>query len=633
MGRHLSPDVANSNPNQEQRSAGSTRPAHECGCHVSISIDCSGDVNINTHCTSESKPEPPSSQCYPPIGACMPVVPGAKHKQSREQKLAKLAAGVRVPSAFAAAAMHLTRRFVAGRPAANALEQDVFAILAKMPRDFLACTVDAFDTMSPAQRTRLFAPSLAFGVDQPIGAAELSQALAAEIVQRAGEALFDDPDAGEQERPGRVRLYRPQGEDFFNQVRICRINDIRTANFIPAIDIADRLPGEIQRDCSPQIVNGQVQVVCQDRTSNCDGHSLGPVCARVLDIAQGEAVTLEGVNYFNVDAKVRLQNRSGTIIRNVDAHIWGDIDTPVTEQVNGETRLVNDCRVRDRIVFRVPEDLTPGLWQIQVAVPNTSGIAELGTEILSNVEFINVLVPETARFQIAVDSIIARQETSPDWFGSDEVGLQTLAAALDRDLNPVVLVPPDNTILSQQIRGDFDSGTRRNPARTVFDHDQSIGALILVVLGDEIDSEKFYSGELSSRLALFGAVIATEFAAAATAFKIAGLTLAGLSTLGLIATGIGAAVLVGIAVVIALWAPADPIIRDSFGLSVNDLATLTSVSTPAPDPRSFTSDEGIVVNVNKTIPPEKLPFQYRETREYVGDDSRYELIYRFNRLT
>ena len=47
------------------------------------------------------------------------------------------------------------------------------------------------------------------------------------------------------------------------------------------------------------------------------------------------------------------------------------------------------------------------------------------------------------------------------------------------------------------------------------------------------------------------------------------------------------------------------------------------------------SDEGIAVNVNKTIPPVKRPFEYLETREYeqLSEHSRYEVIYRFNRLT
>ena len=90
----------------------------------------------------------------------------------------------------------------------------------------------------------------------------------------------------------------------------------------------------------------------------------------------------------------------------------------------------------------------------------------------------------------------------------------------------------------------------------------------------------------------------------------------------------------GIDYLIAVWAPADPIIRDAIGLSINDLAMLTSSNAPPPDPATFTTEDGITVNVNKTIPPEKLPSQYRETREYVSDDedSRYEITYRYNRV-
>jgi hypothetical protein len=115
--------------------------------------------------------------------------------------------------------------------------------------------------------------------------------------------------------------------------------------------------------------------------------------------------------------------------------------------------------------------------------------------------------------------------------------------------------------------------------------------------------------------------------------------LSALTKLGAIAgwvAGIAAAVTLAIDVIVALWAPADPIIRDSFGFSVLDLDRLTSATFPAPPPFSFESegDGGISVNVNKTIPPDKLPLQYRETREYVSttEDSRYEITYRFNRV-
>jgi hypothetical protein len=50
-------------------------------------------------------------------------------------------------------------------------------------------------------------------------------------------------------------------------------------------------------------------------------------------------------------------------------------------------------------------------------------------------------------------------------------------------------------------------------------------------------------------------------------------------------------------------------------------------------PTTYNASEGMVVNVNKTIPPVKLPTEYHETREYVcaDQDSRYEIRYRFAR--
>src|SRR5262249_21136292 len=150
------------------------------------------------------------------------------------------------------------------------------------------------------------------------------------------------------------------------------------ANFIPGIDIGSYLPAEIQHDCEPKIVDGQPQVVCQVRTTNCLGNSLGSVCTRVLDVPLGDGIVLQGVNYFSVDAKVRFTDPQTQVpVRDVDAHVWGDIDTPVTEVIDGSTRLINDCRVHDQLTFRVPDDLAPAVYQIQVVVPNTTGIGSL----------------------------------------------------------------------------------------------------------------------------------------------------------------------------------------------------------------------------------------------------------------
>ena len=104
-------------------------------------------------------------------------------------------------------------------------------------------------------------------------------------------------------------------------------------------------------------MNGQPQVVCQVRTTDCPGNLVDAVgsvvCTRVPEVAAGDGVVLQGVNYFSIDAKVRFTDKqTGAAVRDVDAHVWGDIDTAVTEVINGSTVLINDCRVHDRLTFR-----------------------------------------------------------------------------------------------------------------------------------------------------------------------------------------------------------------------------------------------------------------------------------------
>ena len=159
------------------------------------------------------------------------------------------------------------------------------------------------------------------------------------------------------------------------------------------------------------------------------------------------------------------------------------------------------------------------------------------------------------------------------------------------------------------------------------------------VMGDEIDSQRAYDQQITSSMDFFTDLVKEQAKTIGSALLALGgiSALTKLGVIGAIVAGIAALVTVGIDIIIALWAPADPIIRDAFGLSVTDLATLTSANAPAPDPTTFTERDpqgDIVVNVNKTIPPLKLPLEYHETREYVSasQDSRYEVTYRFNRV-
>src|SRR5438067_838157 len=109
-----------------------TKPAENAGCRIDIQIDSRGDVNIY-NCTAPR----PSGEICPPVapGACVPASLGSKPKQSRRRKLDKLLANTRVPSALGASFFHLTRRYLAGKTTANALEERAFATLRRLSPD------------------------------------------------------------------------------------------------------------------------------------------------------------------------------------------------------------------------------------------------------------------------------------------------------------------------------------------------------------------------------------------------------------------------------------------------------------------------------------------------------------------
>ena len=597
-----------------------------------------------------------AENCFPPIGACFPTVPGAKHKLDREHKLAKLADEIPLPSSIAAGTIHMARRFVRGKKAATPLERAVFPVLRRLPRELLSCTVEAFDAIPLDQRNRLFAESLLPDPSRPLDETTFTDAVREEIVQRVGMQVFDDPQGAEEERPGLIRVFPPDAEINPNQVVICSLNGLRTNEYANEINIDDYLPSEFQHDCEIKIVDGQSQVDCQVRTTDCPGNFIftganpdARVCMRVPEIATGDTVILEGVNYFSVDTKVRLTDtQTETIVREVDTHVWGDIDTPVNEVVNGETVLINDCRVKDRLTFQVPEDLPSRIYRLIVVVPNITGDDRFGPDLISNPQYINVIPPATARFEIVAEQVICREETSPEWFGSDELGVHTLAAAFD--LNFQLLELPNlqdlndaskrEELQDQQFEeGDMDSGDRRENPRKLFVHDQPILGMLLVVLGDEIDSRDAYEEQITSSMDIFIDIVKKEIEFIGAGL-LSGITSGKISIKDLlkfaakhpVILAIAAAVLIAIDVIIALWAPADPLIRDSIALSITELDGLTSVSVPAPDPTTFSAENGIVVNVNKTIAPVKNPTEYHETREYVGEDSRYEITYRYSRV-
>lgn len=613
--------------------------AQGCGCTFNIAITASGDVHVHNRCADghPSDLEPaPEEPAVPPAGTCLPVIAGAKHKLSRTQKLDMRLENDRIPSALATSTLQAMRRFTKGKAAANQLEEMAFATFRTMPASLFKCIVTGAEDLPGATRDGLFI-SAWLAHDEPIDVAVVREAVFKEIQQRAGLAFLGDANAASTGRPGLNRMHVTSGEDFTTQVRICRVRNLRTAHHKPRLTPGDYVYDEIQHDCAPVTTNGITETVCQVRTSDCPGHGLDGFCIRVIDVGQGEGVELDGVNFLNVDAKVRLVDKeTATIAREVDAFVWGDITTPLNETVNGVTQLIDDCRVRDKLTFRVPDDIPAGVYGIQVAIPNNTGNPAFGQSVTSQTEYINVLPPPGAQFQVAIDRLGARVETSPAMFGSDEIALQTVAMAVTLDLSPG---EAQHTVF-ETLSCDTGSVHAFNPVgRPIFRNEANLSALTIAVLGYEIDSEGAYaqlSGWHERFVALFkeqlAYVLGNSALASAAAEGIRRLT--DLGWYGWLAVACALSTVIVIDLIAALWAPADKIIEDVIFLSVVDLERLTNANAPIPQPSTHNVGKQITVNVNKTIVPEKTALQYRETREYVcnDQDSRYELTYRYNRV-
>ncbi len=613
-------------------------PVAAKGCGFAFEINVKGDLHIHNHCAGETASAPPVTEpapCCVPVGVgntCLPPIAGRKHKASPAQKFAKLAAHNRVPGVLAAGAMHLVRRFLADASPANPLEQAAFARLAQAPqslRQTLACAAEQVDGLGDKLRGNLFDPRiLGLTADAALDPVQLNKLFGAEIVKRAGIAAFGE--ANVDERPGKVRVYEPVGEDFFSQVRICSINGLRSSNFIPLIPAGAYRPEEIAKDCVITMVNGEPKVTCQVRTENClSGFSAGGECLTLPTVVAGDGVLLEGVNFFSVNAKVLLDARppaSGSF--ELDCFVVGDLDTPITETVNGQTRLINDCRVHDRISVTLPADLPPAVYFISISVPNSTGFASLGNRLVSNSQVIEVLPAVTARFQITAEKLHCRGETSPASFGSDEVGLRFLAMVLNADLS---IGPAQET----KIRfGDVDSGDSRDIDQKIFEQTVPMAGVALLVLGHEVDGEDAYDHMVTSVTDIFFDLVKEQVKFIAGGLSAAGVTATALKALGttqIVVGAIAVAVTLAIDLIIAAWAPADLIIEDPTGYSLGDLAQLTSPNFDLPPRLNFTTVGGIVVD---TTPLQKLATQYKEKRNYYSEDesSAYEIFYRINRV-
>ncbi len=614
---------------------------HEVSCAVKIKIESQGDVNIY-NCSPAGSPSPPAPEHPGGViapGQCVPLSIGSKPKQSLRTKLDALLEETRVPSAIGAAFFQHSRRFLTGASPHDPLEAEVFELFESLPgelQSILSCSVASFDGIATSERNVLLDPSIPQDPVAPLDAETLATAFVRELEERVGVEVFDDPHALGAETPGRNRFFDPSGgESFEIQLRICSVNGLRTNEFAPALRPGDYLPSELEQHCELVLVDGEPKLDCQVQKGSCPGNFLeDTTCLRVPGVRAGEAVVLEGVNFASVDAKVRLAaHPPGTVSREVEAFVVGDLATPVTEVVDGETRAIRDCRVHDRLTFVVPADLPPAVYSLQVAIPNVTGFPVFGDTIVSNPQYIRVSPAPTARFRISSETLTSREETAPARFGSDEVRVRVRAYPVIANLDTLTL--GEEQAFDSPEFGDMDSGDVRQMAAVLFDQTGPMDGVVMTITGFEIDSEKAYREQIDSfteaflhYLKIVLKAIATAFMAGALAIGVKDLLKLGLSHPIILA--IAAAVVLVVVLVVAAWAPADLIIEDSLGFTLADLDELTSANFPLAGLTQYVTQQGIKV---KVVPLEKAPTQYRERREYRSEteDSRYEIVLRYNR--
>jgi hypothetical protein len=127
-------------------------------------------------------------------------------------------------------------------------------------------------------------------------------------------------------------------------------------------------------------------------------------------IRPDQEVTLQGWNFFNTDLTVQIEDT--TYYRELsgeEVFVSGDTVTPLDAP--------RDVAVRDRIYFRLPDDIPPGYYYLSVHVPPPTGYS---WSTKTDSRRIVVPPPSGEKFIVRALTIYCEDETNPEWTGDDE---------------------------------------------------------------------------------------------------------------------------------------------------------------------------------------------------------------------
>lgn len=629
-------------------------------------------------------------------------------KDSFDEKLAALVESTKVPSAFGGAFFRLGRAYLSGREPITQIEVAAFDILDQASPEMietLARTLDAIDALPPEDVETLY--GLGFiqaRPEDPLTHSILTNAVSREIKTYASINEFGETDIEEmpleEERPGLVREWTcPDIDGAYGAPcpNVCTIETpslraegaIRTATFQPPLSGWDYEDREREQTLTydekgnPVWLNPQPPQ-CKGATGDIDGN---PVCLAVPVALAGETVRLEGFNFHDVNAAIRLSNGFSTIIE-IDAHVrggrpsfeglselgLGGLGSAGEASVGGSSSdgegpsgtAPATCNAGDVIHFQIPEDLQPGIYGVDVVVDNPENIIPGSILSSTTATFIQIVSPpESTRFQFASEQLSAFAQTDGEW-GSDEIGVMVTVIPVSTSGGEVVLGELQKAEFEF---GDVDRGERRCMGdadasgqcigRTLFTGTAG-GSFGYVIDGFEIDNRKAYKEQITEWSKLYDEITKSGWGVVSTAVGAAVGAIVGVVATPAIGAAVGTVVAAGINTVVAMWAPADRVIQDSGGRSYMELDELTSPLVQTPLPREYTTADGVDVLVepcedtdDKDRPEcsanAKGPGEYRESRRYAVDrsgdcplsqdnclpyngGSLYQLTFRYNRV-
>jgi hypothetical protein len=361
----------------------------------------------------------------------------------------------------------------------------------------------------------------------------------------------------------------------------------------------------------------------------------------VPQVQAGDSVLIEGWNFHELEATVRLSlSELGDPIATLEAHVCGDLETPLTDD-DGNV-IADSERVHDRLSFRVPEGFVPGLYWIQVVIPNNTGeFPDFEEFVTAAGAPLEVVAPDSSTYEIHFERLDCIDETGGSFsFGSDEIRIRfepikvTTSFAIETQLDGIT---------TREYGGLDSGGSAENPAPGLrIIRESNVAAIAIGIGGYEVDNDDAFEQQIDDFSEAYKLVLTSSWQAIVLSVSAAAGVVAVAAGLSKWAAAIAAGVEFSFNVVLALVLPADPVIQDSIALTGSDLSRLTTVNFPTPPERSYTAASAIDVTVGPCVPgddapeckdqPAKLTGQYREARRYRSDDedSTYQMTLRYN---